>query len=339
LNVGSPTMMDEAATLLAPPRDKSAPPQKSHLEDDGAIPTIPLESSPARPLAYHAAIASPDPADEEITRLEAAPRPIQPARSGRRWPLAAGAVGLLLAGTAAGAILFSRRAAPESALRTGAAAVETPSPTMAPASSSDALNDSKANPTTTIAPLPQALPREEPGANLKPKPTTPAPPPTPPPVEKMNYKLAQSLEQQERYDEASKVYEDYLARNPNAPDTNVVTSYRDGLRRVQEALNAADLAMSARMFPLARKHYLRALSLRPDSQRAKAGLGEAEMKIKNALPPRMRRGFPPDQNEFPRSGARQGRPGQQERQEPYDQPPPRRIFRRIPMPTPKPREP
>lgn len=328
------TMMDEAATLLARPRDESASPRKSQLEAEGAIPMKPEESSSAPALAYHAATASPDPADAEITRLAAAPRPARPARSGRRWPLAAGAIGLLLAGTAAGAILFSRRAAPEGAPRTEATQAETPTPTMAPASSPDASADLKPKPTTTPTALPQALPKEEPGANLKSKPT---PTPTPPPVEKMNYKLAQSMEQQERYDEAGKVYEDYLARNPNAPDAPVVTSYLNGLRRIQEALTAADSAMSARMYPLARKHYLRALTLRPDSQRAKAGLYEAEMKIKSMLPPRMRRGFPSDQGEFPRGGARQRRPEHQERQEPSDQAPPRRIFRRIPRPTPTPR--
>jgi tetratricopeptide (TPR) repeat protein len=333
------TVMDEAATLLAGPRDESARMSKSHLEAGDAIPMKPEESSPARHLAYQAAPALPDPAGAEITRLGAAPAPGQPARAGRKWPLAVGAIGLLLAGTAAGAILFSRGAAPEGSQRTGTAQVETPTPTAPPASSPDVRADLNPKPATTAATQSPATPREEPGANLKLKPTTtPAPPPTPPPVEKMNYRLAQSLEQQERYDEAGRVYEDYLARNPNAPDANVVTSYRDGLRRMQQALNAGDSAMNARMYPLARKHYLRALTMRPDSQRAKSGLEEAETRIKNALPPRMRRGFPPDQNEFPRGGAGQRRPGQPERQEPSDQTPPRRIFRRIPRPTPTPRE-
>jgi tetratricopeptide (TPR) repeat protein len=325
------TVMDEAATLLAGPRDESARVGKSHHEAESAIPMTPEEASPTRHLAYQAAPASPDPAGAEISGLGAATPPVRPGKSGRKWPLAVGAIGLLLAGTAAGAILFSRGAAPEGSPRTGTSLVESPTPTMAPASSPDARAD--------INPKPQAAPREEPGANLKPKPTTTtAPPPTPTPVEKMNYRLAQSLEQQERYDEAGKVYEDYLARNPNAPDANVVTSYRDGLRRVQEALNAGDSAMNARMYPLARKHFLRALTLRPDSQRAKSGLDEAEARIKSALPPRMRRGFPSDQNEFPRGGARQRRPGEQERQESLDQAPQRRIFRRIPRPTPTPRE-
>jgi tetratricopeptide (TPR) repeat protein len=220
---------------------------------------------------------------------------------------------LLLAGTAAGAILFSRQKSPEGATRTEAAKLETPTPTLAPASS----------------PAPAAL---------KPKPHTTTAKPTPPPVEKMNYKLAQSLEQQERYGDAAKVYEDYLARNPNSPDAGVVGSYLEGLRGLQEALTAAESAISARMYPLARKHYQRALKLRPESQRAKAGLDEAEAKIKSSLPPRIKREFPFDQNEFPRGGARQKRPGQEERREQTVQPPPARIFQRGARPTPTPRE-
>jgi serine/threonine protein kinase len=308
-----PAMTDEDMTLLARPRPESSSPRKSQLVDEDDIPTMLGEPSPTYPLARRAATASPGGVGDEITRLAAPMRPAQPAQSGRRWPLAVGAAGLLLAGTAAGAILFSRPS-PESAPRTEAAKVESPTPTPAPVGGQ---------------PSPVAI---------KPKPTAASARPTPTPVEKMNYKLAQSLEQQERYDDAAKVYEDYLARNPNALDANVVTSYQDGLRKMQEALTAADSAMSARMFPLARKHYLRALSLRPESRRAKAGLDEAEMKIKNALPPRMRRDFPSDQDEFPRGGMRPGRTGQQGRQDPLDQTSPARIFRRLPRPAPTPRD-
>jgi serine/threonine protein kinase len=308
------TVMDEAATLLARPRDEATPPHKSHLEDQDNIPTRAEESSPARPLLYQAAAASPGPpAGAEISQLEVK-RPAQPAQRKRRWPLAAGAIGLLLAGTAAGAILFSSQKPPEGAPRTEAAKAETPTPTLAPAPAAPAQ------------------------AAAKPKPPTTTAKPTPTPVEKMNYKLAQSLEQQERYDDAANVYEEYLARNPNAPDAGVVGSYLDGLRRMQAALNAAESAMNARMYPLARKHYQRAMALRPDSQRAKAGKDEAEAKIKSSLPARIRRESPLDQNEFPRGGVRQRRPGQEERQEQYDQAPPARIFRRVPRPTPTPRE-
>jgi tetratricopeptide (TPR) repeat protein len=331
------TVMDEAATLLARPRDESASSHNSPLDVEGVIPTKPEESSPTRPPSDQAAAASPGPVSAEISRLDVArprlirrrrnrfgvgaeisradaTRPAQPAQSRRRWPLAVGAVGLLLAGTAAGAILFSRRSSSEIASRTEAAKVETPTPTMSPASPS---------------PSPAAL---------KSKPATTTAKPTPKPVEKMNYKLAQSLEQQERYDEAAKVYEDYIARSPNAPDAGVVASYLDGLKKMQDALNAAESAMKARMYPLARKHYNRALALRPESQRAKAGLDDADAKIKSSLPQRIKRGFPFDQNESPRGGARQRRPGQQERQEPPDQLPPTMNFRRGARPTPTPRE-
>lgn len=307
------TMMDETATLLARPRDESARVDKSHLEDEDLTLMKPEESSPARQFAYQAASASSDRSVTEISRLAATATPARPSQSRRRWLLAVGAIGLLLAGTAAGAILFSRQRSPEGAPRTEAAIVETPTPTMAPAAS----------------PAPAAL---------KPKSSPTTAKPTPTPVEKMNYKLAESLEQQERYDDAANVYEDYLARNPSAPDASVVTSYLDGLRRMQGALNAADSAMSSRMYPLARKHYQRALTLRPDSQRAKAGLDQAEANIKSSLPPRRRR-FPSDQNENPRGGVRQRRPGQEERQDLLDQSSPTRTFRRSPSPAPTPREP
>ncbi|MBO0858925.1 MAG: protein kinase [Chloracidobacterium sp.] len=299
------TMMDEAATLLARPRTESAPPGKSQLVGEDA-PTKLQETSPAPTLPYEQATASPNPGGAEIMGL-ATTQPAQSSQSGRRWPLAVGAVGLLLAGTAAGAMLFSRGAAPESAPRTGATKVETPTPTTAHASS----------------------PADH--AAVKPKPATPAPPP----VEKMNFKLAQSLERQERYDDAIKVYEAYLARNPNAPDAVVVTSYRDGLTIMQEALAAADSAMNARMYPLAIKHYKRALTLRPNSQRARAGLEDALARLRSSLPPRNRREFPFDRNEVPPGGTREGRPGQ-ERQDSLDQDSPPKTFRRPPKPAPTP---
>src|SRR5262245_25099871 len=296
------TMMDEAATLIARPRIESAPPRKSQLVDEDA-PTKLQEISPAPTLPYKQATASPDPGGAEITRL-ATTQPAQPsqsAQSGRRWPMAAGAVGLLLAGTAAGAILFSRGTSPESAPRTGTTKVETPTATMAPGASPTARATAKPKPAATLAQ---------------------------PSVEKMNFKLAQSLEQQERYEDAIKVYEAYLARNPNAPDAGIVTSYRDDLTRTQEALAAADSAMNSRMYPLAIKHYQRALTLRPDSNRARAGLEAAATKIKISLPPRRKREFPFDQDESPRGGARPGRPVEQDQD---------RIFRRVPRPTPTPR--
>ncbi|HEY8460528.1 MAG TPA: tetratricopeptide repeat protein, partial [Blastocatellia bacterium] len=272
------------------------------------IPTRLDPTSSTRSLAYQAPAASPY--GTEITQI-AAPRPAQPggsSRSGRKWPLAAGALGLLLAGTAAGAILFSGVASPEPSPQNASAKTETPTPTLAPSASP--------------APSPAAL-------KAKPAPTIAKP--APPPVEEMNYKLAENLERQERYAEAARLYEDYLARNPNAPDAKVVMSYRDGLKRIQDALADADSAMNARRYPLAIKHYQRALMLRPDSRRAKDGLEEAAERLRDSLPLRMRRESPAGQNEFPRGG-RQRRPEDQ-----Y-QDPPERMFRR-PRPAPTPRNP
>src|SRR5262245_13403270 len=120
-----PTKMDEDVTLLAQGRGESASPGKSHLVNEDDIPTRLGEYSQTYPLAPRAATAAAE--DVEITRLAAA-QPARSARSGGKWPLAVGAVGLLLAGTAAGAIFFSRGASTENAQRNEAPKVESPTP-------------------------------------------------------------------------------------------------------------------------------------------------------------------------------------------------------------------
>jgi serine/threonine protein kinase len=292
------TLMDESATLLArQARDESPSIRKPHLEDEVTA----LMKSDASSLAPAPAVASPDPAGDKIAPHSRA------GQSGRKLPLALGGAGLLLAGTAAGAIFFSQQRPPDREPRAEAAKVETPSPTLAPRLAS--------------ASSPAAR------ATTKPKPSaTPAPAST----DKMNFKLAQSLEQQERYDEAIKVYEDYFARNANAPDANVVASYLNELRKMQLALSLAESMMRARMYPAAKKHYMRALAIRPDSRRANDGLADAETKIKSSLPPGARRRFPFGQQTPPTPGTK--------REFPSDQPLPPRDHRRIGRPTPTPRE-
>jgi len=322
------TLVDETATLLARPASgASESPRKSHLEDDLTIPLKSGASSPATPPAT----ASPDPAFTKI-----AP-PAQNGQFGRKWPLAIGGVGLLLAGAAASAIFFSQQKSSERMRWTEPAKVEAPSPTLAP----------------TSAPAPSPAAR----ATVKPKPPAA---PSPSPSEKMIFKQALSFEQQERYDEAIKVYEDYLSRNQNAVDANVVASYLNELRKIQAALVVADSAMGAKMYPAAKKQYLRALEMRPNSQRAKVGLADAEVKIRSMPPPGMKPGLPFDKPEFLRGDPRQGRPGpperrgpgqseqsgqqagQQERSNqpsrPSDQNIPPRLRLKIAKPTPTPRE-
>ncbi|HKQ78612.1 MAG TPA: protein kinase [Blastocatellia bacterium] len=292
------TLLDESATLLAPQaRDDSPSTRKPHLEDEATA----LLKSEAATLAAAPAPASPEPSVDKI-----APRS-SGGQSGRKLPLAIGGAGLLLAGTAAGAIFFSQQRPPAPAPRAEAAKVGTASPTLAP----------------SAAPASSPIAR----ATIKPKsPATPAPAA----VEKMNFKLAQSLEQRESYEEAIKLYEDYLDRNPLAADANIVSSYMNELRKMQIALALGDKAMSSRMYPAARKHYLRALTLRPNSQRANDGLAEAETNIKRSLPPAAKRQFPFDQQSRPEPGPR--------RDHPSDQHNPPRAQRRISRPTPTPRE-
>jgi tetratricopeptide (TPR) repeat protein len=134
------------------------------------------------------------------------------------------------------------------------------------------------------------------------------------------------LEQQEQYDEAIKVYEDYLARNPNAADAGLVNSRIAELKKFQGLMSNARLAVNAGRYPLARQQYLLALQLRPTSQLARNGLAELEVKIPKA-PTRAGPGrqfdprLPPSNEVMP--------------------PPPRnpRFLRRPPRPTPTPPKP
>jgi eukaryotic-like serine/threonine-protein kinase len=247
-----PTLIDGSATMLArQARDESAPSGKSQLEDDLVILMKSGDASPESP----AATAAPDPAGAKIASHS------QPGQYGRKWPSAVGGVGLLLAGTVVGAILFSQQRPPERALQPERAKVETPSPTLTPTSA----------PTSAPASSPVAR-----TASKQKPPATPAPSL----AEKTPFIQVQNLERQERYDEAIKAYEDFIVRNPNAPAANIAASYLERLRKMQDILTAADSAMNSRLYPEAKKQYMKALRLRPYSNRAKQGLAAANMSIK-----------------------------------------------------------
>jgi serine/threonine protein kinase len=278
-----PTLIDKTATLVAQPSSNQSRP--SSLED--AV-TLPLTASAASSASAQAMVPS--------------AAPSQPAQSRRRWPLAVGGVGLLLAGTAAGAIFFSKQ------------------------------GDTNREPNLAASPE-AASPAPTATARAVSKPRS-----TPAPADKPVFKQAQAFEEQERYDDAIRVYENYLARNPNAADADVVSSRLGELKELQASLLAAESAMNSRIYPVARKHYFRALELRPSSQRAKQGLAEADAKLAGrAMPAPGAQRFPRDPRELPRAGGEQrpqAQPGQQPR--PFDQPPPPRFRRKAPKPTPTP---
>jgi len=284
-----PTVIDETATLPARPPfagHAPSPSAKSSLED---APTISLVERvvPSEPVVVPLTNVQPP-----IPTAQAGPT--QPKR---RWPLAVGGVGLLLVGTATGAILFSRQKDQGSKIEqplvaaTPVAATPTPEP----------------SPTATIR------------AAVKPK-------PSPSFAENNAFRQAGTLEQQERYDEAIKVYEDYLARNPNAADAGLVNGRIAELKKFQGLMAAARVATNTGRYEFARQQYIQALQLRSTSQLAQNGLAEVAAKIPKA-PTRAVPGrrFDP---RFPLSN--EAMP-----------PPPRnpRFLRRFPRPTPTPPKP
>src|SRR5262249_43754303 len=91
------------------------------LEDEVTMLMKSDASSPAAP----AVAPSPDPAETKIAPLSKSGQP------GRKLPLALGGAGLLLAGTAAGAIFFSQQRPPDRARRAESAKGE-PAPPLAP---------------------------------------------------------------------------------------------------------------------------------------------------------------------------------------------------------------
>jgi len=208
-----------------------------------------------------------------------------------------GGVGLLLAGTATGAILFSRQKdqdnKTEQALVVAKPEATTPTP--------------EPEPTATIR------------AVVKPK-------PSPSLTENSALRQARALEQQERYDEAIKVYEDYLARNPGAADAGLVNDKIVELKKFQGLMAAARVAMNAGRYGLARQQYIQALQLRSTSQSAQNGLAEVEAKI-----PKAPAGAAPGRRFEPRPPLRDNE----------IPPPPRnpRFMKRFPRPTPTPPKP
>ncbi len=287
-----PTVMDETATLPARPpfaNHAPSPPAKSSLED---APTISLmeRAAPSAPAA---------PPFTDVQRI-ASTAQAEPNQPKRRWPLAVGGAGLLLVGTATGAILFSRQkdqdnktqqASPLVAVTTPAAATPTPEPT----------------PTATIRTV------------VKPK-------PSPSLADNNALRQARALEQQEKYDEAIRVYGDYLARNPGAADADLVNGRVAELKKFQGLMATARLAVNAGRYGLARQQYILALQLRPTSQLARNGLAEVEAKI-----PKTPTGAGPGRRFDPRLP-----PGNEAMP-----PPPRvpRFMKRRPRPTPTPPKP
>ena len=190
------------------------------------------------------------------TNLDIAPPEL--GRRRERWLLPA-FIACALGGTLAGAYFFSSPRSNEGlASNVPAAAVTAqstaPVESLAPVSSAavPAIE-------TRLAPLPVA------------------------PLESPKLALARQSEQQERYGEALKAYEEYAAANPNTAAANNVTGRIAALRQFQARINTAKESYAAARFDEARVQFTEALRMRPTSRLAQAGVKESDSRIATPL--------------------------------------------------------
>ena len=322
LFAAAPTLITDAATLIggteakpvsgsnpsaqAPPIVAPTPaaPALSPRSSIGEAETIPLAQvktvSPADSggVAKQVSTVSAVPDDEE-TIVVVKPKPVR-----NKLGLVAGACGLLVAGTAAGAYFFSEKGSINEQ-KLAAQIVATPSPTVTPTGTAKPTPKLKASPAATVA-------------------QTPTPAPTPNLAERASAVLnqAKALEDREQYGEAIAKYQEYQQVNPNSAESSLVNSKLTILATVQRALTEAKSDMDARRYQMAREKYRRVLVLKPDSATAKNGIAEAQTKLFSEPPP-----FTLERPQVPPPAATGG----QNRQRRF---PP--TLKRTPAPTPKP---
>ncbi len=246
-----PTIIDQ--TLILP--EPTAP-----FETTSALPSStqhPLEESLTIPIAPARAVSKIAPTRSAVRparrELDSNPAnrkvfisvPAGPPRS--RWPLAAALAGALILLAAASAYFFSGQKDPAKTLSSAATRIEValPSPTTRPSAQID----------------------------VKSKAALPAP-------DNSALNRARAFEEQERYPEAIREYEEHLRRNPTAANARLVSDKLITLKQFQGLIAAASVAMENKKFVVARQNYIEALKLLPESQLAKAGLAETKAGIK-----------------------------------------------------------
>lgn len=321
LFAAAPTVISDAATLISstepkpgssapantPPIVAPMPLAPSHSLTNSPMQeaeTIPMAQLKTASPAESGGLANPVSAAKAATADEETVVVIKPKSSGNKLGLIAGACGLLLAGTAAGAYFFSERGRiSEQTLATQISA--TPSPT--------------ATPTGTVKPTPKPKTSPTPAAVIAPTAT-----PTPSLAERASVVLnqAKALEDREQYPEAIAKYQEYQQVSPNPAESSLVNSKLTILATVQRALTEAKSDMEARRYQMAREKYRRVLVIKPDSAIAKNGMAEAQAKLISEPPP-----FTLERPQVP--APTNG--GGQNRQQRF---PP--TLKRFPTPTPKP---
>jgi len=98
-------------------------------------------------------------------------------------------------------------------------------------------------------------------------------------AENPQLKSAREAEQQERYTDAIRLYDEYLPANQSAPDYPAVRNHLAEVKKFNGHLAIARTFMDKGDFGEARKDYAEALKLRPDSKLARDGLAAAEARL------------------------------------------------------------
>ena len=241
--IAQPERLATADFMAAMPVTASAPQPPVSL--------LKMRKPEATVTSYRSTYASALPAD---TSFDIAPPTL--GRRRERWLLPA-FIACALGGTLAGAYFFSSPRSNEGL------ASNVPSAAVSPVSAA------------SEAPLPMAsLPV---AAEMKLAPLLAATPESP------KLAFARQAEQQERYGEALKAYEEYAAANPNTAVANNTTGRIAALRQFQSLLNNAKSSYAAGNYDEARAQFSAAQRLRPTSRTAQAGLMESGSRIATPL--------------------------------------------------------
>jgi len=311
-----PTLLDEAATLIAKPTNSKPLPSPSPAVVPTDWPSLPssgpssstgslslqpnalIEEAATMPMTRGANSAGPmgqpAPPSSNPTNEET----VIAARHGSskgRMGLAAAGIGLLLAGTAAGSYLFSGQRKQDNsqivAVKVEPSATPTPVPSVSP------------TPKPTVKPKPS--PAVSTGTSVSPAPVASE--------AGALLRQAQALEDKEQYAEALARYIEYQSRNPNAADSALVTTRINLLNTALRFFAEAQAYMQAGQYPKAKERYRALLRMKPTSQIARAGFEEANSKSPdNPLGRQPNRGVPPNAGEMPPRGPnRQRRPPNQ----------------------------
>ncbi len=231
---------------------------------------------------------------------------VAPSRSKGRLGLAAAAIGLLLAGTAAGAYLFSNQQSQQNFQNVAAQIEASPTPVSTAAASPKATVKPRTSPTVQPTATPDA-----------------APTPVITSVANVSDILnqAKAYEDRELYAEAIAKYREFQNGNPGSAEADLVNSKLLVLNGIRQLLADAQTDMKAKRYLSARERYRNVLRVKPESQIARAGLAEANAKI--ASSPLL---INPEMSPLRRDGNRQQRipPSLKKRPKPDDPPTPDR---------------